>query len=76
MSGRDILEQDRPSRIPEFATLQEEAEFWDTHNITDLLDELRPNHVHFAPKLDRASGQELKNTKRRSGPWIRRPFRP
>lgn len=32
----------RPSRIPEFAGVEEEAEWWDTHDITDYLDELRP----------------------------------
>ncbi|MSP12019.1 MAG: hypothetical protein EXR62_03570 [Chloroflexi bacterium] len=28
------------SRIPTFKTIEEEAEFWDTHSITDFLDEL------------------------------------
>jgi hypothetical protein len=27
------------SRIPEFATIEEEAEFWDTHSSTDFEDE-------------------------------------
>jgi len=29
------------SRIPEFATREEETEFWDTHDFTDFLDETR-----------------------------------
>lgn len=28
------------SRIPRFATVEEEAEFWDTHDITEFDDEL------------------------------------
>jgi len=28
-----------PSRIPEFASIEEEAEFWDTHSSTDFEDE-------------------------------------
>jgi hypothetical protein len=32
----------RRSRLPEFATIEEEAEFWDTHDITEFEDELEP----------------------------------
>ena len=39
------------SRIPGFASREEEAEFWDTHDITDFLDELTPVRVRFAKKL-------------------------
>lgn len=39
------------SRIPTFRSHQEEAEFWDTHSITDFLDELRPVKVTFAKNL-------------------------
>jgi hypothetical protein len=44
-------ERSRASRIPEFASRQEEAEFWDTHDITDYLDELTPVKVRFARNL-------------------------
>lgn len=30
------------NKIPEFKTIQEEAKFWDTNDITDFLDELEP----------------------------------
>ena len=30
------------SHIPEFASREEEAEFWDIHDFTDYLDELEP----------------------------------
>ncbi len=29
-------------KIPKFKTIQEEARFWDTHDVTDYLDELEP----------------------------------
>lgn len=35
--------------IPEFHNREEEAEFWDTHDVTDYLDELRPVRVSFTP---------------------------
>jgi predicted DNA binding CopG/RHH family protein len=39
------------SRIPEFHSHQEEAQWWDTHDITDYLDELKPVKVRFAKNL-------------------------
>lgn len=41
----------KKSRIPDFKTIQEEAEFWDTHSFTDYWDELRPVKVKFAKPL-------------------------
>ena len=38
-------EEIRASRIPDFATIEEEAEWWDTHDITDYLDELTPIEI-------------------------------
>lgn len=39
------------SRIPEFASVEEEAEWWDMHDFTDYLDELKPVKVRFAKNL-------------------------
>lgn len=39
------------SRIPEFKSREEEAEWWDTHDITDYLDELKPVKVRFSKNL-------------------------
>ncbi len=58
---------DGASRIPEFQSREEEAEFWETHDVTDYLDELRPVEVSFAPgfssglmiRLDRADWDAL-----------------
>jgi predicted HicB family RNase H-like nuclease len=44
-------EVSRPRRIPEFANREEEAAFWETHDLTDYLDELKPVEVRFAKKL-------------------------
>ena len=40
------------SRIPKFASREEEAEFWDTHDITDFWDELKPVKVRFSDRID------------------------
>ena len=39
------------NRIPEFATIEEEAAFWDTHSTADYEDEFKPVRVRFAKKL-------------------------
>lgn len=41
-------------RIPTFATIQEEAAFWDTHDTGDYEDEFRPVRVKFAKNLSSA----------------------
>lgn len=41
----------KKSRIPEFKTRPEEAEFWDTHDTTDFEDEFKPVRVRFARNL-------------------------
>lgn len=46
----DLGEQ-KQSRIPKFASMEEEAEFWDTHDITDFLDELKPTTLEFSGNL-------------------------
>ena len=40
--------------MPEFASREEEAEFWDTHDITDYWDELKPVKVNFSDSIDHA----------------------
>lgn len=37
--------------IPEFASREEEAEFWDTHDLADYWDEFKPVDVRFAKNL-------------------------
>jgi len=38
-------------RIPDFASREEEAAWWDTHSIVDYLDELEPVKIRFAKNL-------------------------
>ena len=40
--------QRTPSRIPEFKTVQEAAEFWDTHDSAEFEDEWEPTDLTFA----------------------------
>jgi predicted DNA binding CopG/RHH family protein len=40
-----------PVRIPEFATLEEEARFWDTHSTADYENEFHPVRTRFAKRL-------------------------
>ncbi len=37
--------------IPEFATIEEEAQWWDTHDLADYWDEFTPVEVTFAKNL-------------------------
>lgn len=57
-------DQERPvrgsNRIPEFATLEEEAHFWDTHSFSDYLDELEPAERCFAKNLSGPAKERLK----------------
>ncbi len=41
----------KKSRIPEFKTVQEEAEFWDTHDLSDYWDEFKTANVRFSKNL-------------------------
>ncbi len=34
-------------KIPKFKSLEEERRFWDTHSITNFLDEIKPVKVQF-----------------------------
>ncbi len=41
-------------KIPTFKNYEEEAAFWDTHNVTDFLDELEPVKVNVTKSLSSA----------------------
>ena len=43
--------QQKKSRIPEFSSIEEEAEFWDTHSLADYWDEFKPVKVKFGKNL-------------------------
>ena len=44
-------EQEQNSRIPEFASRQEEAEWFDTHDMADYQDEFKTVKARFAKNL-------------------------
>lgn len=44
-----------PRPIPEFASREEEAAFWDTHDVTDYLGELAPAEVRFGKNLSKGT---------------------
>jgi glutathione S-transferase len=54
-------------RIPGFNNIEEEAEFWDTHSITDYLDEMEPVNLviggelaeRLTVRLEQADREEL-----------------
>jgi len=41
----------KTSKIPDFKNHEEEAKFWDTHSVTDFLDEFKPVEAKFAKNL-------------------------
>jgi hypothetical protein len=48
------IDTTKKSRIPEFKSIEEEAEFWDTHDTADYEDEFKPVRVRFAKNLSQA----------------------
>lgn len=38
-------------KIPDFKTAEEEAEFWETHSVSDYWDEFEPVKEELDPKL-------------------------
>ena len=65
------------AKTPKFATLQEEADFWDTHDSTDYLDdttevdvtfvEARPRKTQISLRLDPQTITLLKTAAARRG---------
>lgn len=47
----------KKSRIPKFKTYEEEAKFWDTHNVTDFEDETEDVDIVF--ELDKPRDETL-----------------
>lgn len=43
--------ESKTSGIPEFASREEEAAFWDSHDFSEFEDELTPVKVRFAKRL-------------------------
>lgn len=68
-------EKQERGRIPHFASRQEEAEWWDTHDLADYQDEFRTVKATFAKnlsqgltiRLDPKTLQELRTEAHRKG---------
>jgi len=43
--------QEAKKQVPDFSSREEEAKFWDTHDISDYWDGMRPVRVRFAKQL-------------------------
>ncbi len=41
----------KKSNIPQFANREEEARFWESHRVSEFLDEFRPINARFAKNL-------------------------
>src|SRR5215213_9280230 len=50
-SEHDHSRRTTTSRIPDFQSREEEAEFWDTHDFTEFLDETRPVKLRVGKQL-------------------------
>jgi predicted HicB family RNase H-like nuclease len=51
---------DERKKIPLFKTMQEEADFWDTHSINDYLPELKETRIEYLPKVKKESNIVLR----------------
>src|SRR6266700_1728199 len=52
-SKRENNPRDKERAIPKFASLEEEANFWDTHDMSDSWDTFEPVKLKVAKKLSR-----------------------
>ncbi len=41
----------KKSKIPQFINREEEAKFWESHRVSELLDEFKPINARFAKNL-------------------------
>ncbi|MBI2405225.1 hypothetical protein HYV22_03555 [Candidatus Gottesmanbacteria bacterium] len=41
----------KKSSIPQFINREEEAKFWESHRVSEFLDEFKPIHARFAKNL-------------------------
>jgi hypothetical protein len=46
-----MTEPEKKGRIPEFKSVEEEAEFWDSHDLADYWQEFKPVRVRMAKNL-------------------------
>ena len=49
---KDEKSNEKPKRLPRFRSIEEEAEFWDTHDSTEFEHLFRPTRVRFAEHVE------------------------
>ena len=59
MTARKKGETAARGRIPAFASIEEEAAFWDTHDTTDFEAEFKPARVRFSKNLSQVLAVRL-----------------
>lgn len=50
----------RTKKIPQFKSIQEEALFWDTHNITDYWGDMEKVDIEFIPARKKADSVTIR----------------
>jgi len=53
MTENDAYKKDERQAIPQFASREEEADFWDTHDMSDYWSELEPVKLKVAKNLSK-----------------------
>jgi hypothetical protein len=51
-------------KIPSFKDIEEEAEFWDTHDLTDFLEESEPVEATISGKLSEQIAERKEHARR------------
>ena len=80
---RDQRQQPVTSRIPDFASREDEAASWDTHDVTEFIEETRPVKLRvgktpsegLAVRLDRRDREDLERRAGEQGIGPSTPFR-
>ena len=52
--------KDKNKKIPEFKTMQEEADFWDSHSVNDYIPELKETTIEYNPRIKKESNVVLR----------------
>lgn len=45
------IRTNKKNKIPQFKNKEEEAKFWESHSVSDFLDEFKPMQARFAKNL-------------------------
>ncbi len=54
----EMKKQEQKDRIPEFTSVEEEAAFWESHDLADYWEGFKPARVRFAKHLSEAAREQ------------------